>query len=517
MQLTEEQEKILEAAKDPNHPVIKISACAGSGKSTTLSYIAKELGTSGIYIAYNKAIALEAEEQFPNKIKCSTIHSLAYQNTVKPLKLSLGYFGYRDIKERIPFLEKVIVIDIMQLFFSSKYIKFDDYIQDEYYIKQRYLNKKFDIENEHLYKIAKKYIGLMFNGKIPITHDGYLKLFHLLLANNRIELSYQFLAVDEIGDLVPVTYEIVKLINVDKKIMAGDKYQAIYVFNNTINAFDDEEYGTTLHMTKSFRCNKKVAQLVKAFMQEYVDVDFEFDGMGKYDKEPETTAYLFRTNSAMIGTIIDLYQAGTKFNLTRKSSQIFDLVLSLISLKPGYKINLPNYLWLNGELNKYWNDDFMQRRYGSALNYIDEEFSETDPAIKNAVRIIRQYGSISIYKAYNFAKELENTTEKHKITVSTVHASKGLQWDKVIIGNDMNRIITNILEKKNQDEELTKEDEAEFLLYYVACSRAKKQLIGAAYAEDALNTCQSASEEELDAQISQTEHQMAHEYNQLGL
>lgn len=64
MNLTYEQEDIINAvlAKNPDgtqkHELIKVNACAGSGKTSVLVEIAKHArSTNGIYLAYNKAIA----------------------------------------------------------------------------------------------------------------------------------------------------------------------------------------------------------------------------------------------------------------------------------------------------------------------------------------------------------------------------------------------------------------------------------------------------------------------------
>ena len=55
--------------------------------------------------------------------------------------------------------------------------------------------------------------------------------------------TYQtMLSMDESGDCNSVTIEIFKLLKADIKIMAGDQYQNIYGFNNTINGFKSFVY-----------------------------------------------------------------------------------------------------------------------------------------------------------------------------------------------------------------------------------------------------------------------------------
>ncbi len=64
---------------------LKIEACAGSGKTTTLAMLAARApGRRGLYLAYNRSIKEEASRSFPPHVECRTAHSLAY-----------GAVGYR--------------------------------------------------------------------------------------------------------------------------------------------------------------------------------------------------------------------------------------------------------------------------------------------------------------------------------------------------------------------------------------------------------------------------------------
>jgi len=56
-----------------------IEAGAGTGKTSTLQFLANSTSRKGQYIAFNKAIVLEAATKFPGTVNCSTAHSLAYQ------------------------------------------------------------------------------------------------------------------------------------------------------------------------------------------------------------------------------------------------------------------------------------------------------------------------------------------------------------------------------------------------------------------------------------------------------
>ncbi|EAH4720979.1 DNA helicase, partial [Campylobacter upsaliensis] len=80
MKLSKEQELILEKAGALKQgEILKINACAGSGKTTMLKHIALANPlNSFLYLAFNKAIAQKSKKLFPKNVEVKTIHSLAY-------------------------------------------------------------------------------------------------------------------------------------------------------------------------------------------------------------------------------------------------------------------------------------------------------------------------------------------------------------------------------------------------------------------------------------------------------
>src|SRR5690554_2091545 len=103
-QATGEQAAIIDAALRGES--FKVSAFAGASKTTTLKGIADHLTFKRIlYLAFNKAIADEARQLFPNWVECRTAHSLAYRYIVQSseryrMKLQKGgaFLPYQDIE-----------------------------------------------------------------------------------------------------------------------------------------------------------------------------------------------------------------------------------------------------------------------------------------------------------------------------------------------------------------------------------------------------------------------------------
>jgi superfamily I DNA/RNA helicase len=268
MTLTEEQEQIINYVKGvKGKEVILVDSVAGSGKTTLLKGIANAVTTGqAIYLAYNKAIATSSASGFPKHVDCRTTHSLAYQATVKPMKLSVGFFGPKQIDEKIPYDEKVILADDIREFCLSRYLTYNEYAEEN------------GRANEVL---ANKYLSLMSQGKIEVSHDFYLKLFHILLHTNQIEqIPYELVMLDEAGDLNEVTLEIFKLLSGRIKIAVGDPHQNIYTFNHTINCFDRlKDQGVMFRLSKSFRVPQHIAEPVEHFCKMFLNPSMQFKGV----------------------------------------------------------------------------------------------------------------------------------------------------------------------------------------------------------------------------------------------
>jgi hypothetical protein len=74
---TLEQDVAVEAFRAGSHLVLQ--AGAGTGKTSTLAMLGAATGRRGKYVAFNKAIALEAARTFPANVQCRTGHSLAWR------------------------------------------------------------------------------------------------------------------------------------------------------------------------------------------------------------------------------------------------------------------------------------------------------------------------------------------------------------------------------------------------------------------------------------------------------
>jgi F-box protein 18 (helicase) len=469
--LTKEQQIVIDYIKNPENDskLILIDSVAGSGKTTVLKAIADAMPSAdGLYLAYNKAIATSSKSKFPNHVHCCTTHSLAYRAVVIPQKLKVGFFGAKEIKDKLSYKDKTILAEDIREFCLSAYLSYEDYAKDHGRINTN---------------LANKYLNLMAQGTIECSHDFYLKNFHLSLATGDIIYpEYGLLMLDEAGDLNEVTLEIFKLLPAKVKVAVGDPYQNIYSFNHTINCFDKlKGQGTTFKLSKSFRVPQNIAGPIEKFCRSYLDPDMKFEGIDSDKTDIKTRGYISRTNTGLINKLIELNMDNTPYGLVRKAKEIFKVPLMIAGLKYQGKIYDPAYKQLQEDVNDWHeNVDGIKVKHKSILSYLMVKYIE-DISLKQAINLVIKHGKSTIFEAYSEASNHEN--KKQDFMLLTAHSSKGLEFDEVILAPDMNNSIEILVEELTiEPEKVLSSSERESLnLYYVACTRALVSLRNAAY------------------------------------
>lgn len=469
MSLTEEQSNVIEHARTVistgKKDMLFVNAVAGSGKTHLLTAMVNSIPhEKGIYLAYNKSIAVEAAGKFPSSINCLTVNALAYRNVVYALGLKVGHFSFRDMNEKLNYDVKIAYVEYLRDFCLSKYTSIEEWGKDQ----------KFE---DFQINILKKYMELMYKGTIPCTHDFYLKIFHIYLAEGMLNFPEQdFLLLDEAGDVNEVILEIFKLIPAKVKVAVGDNNQNIYAFNKTINAFSVMEgNGTFFNLTKSFRVSDQIAARIEHFCKKYIDPDMRFTGIPVKDATITTRGFISRTNSGLISAIIELNSQGIDYNLVRDPAEVFKLPLILCFLKHNGTITDPAYAHLQSDVDDWYSDQNLMQKYKSPASYLQSLYPE-DLNLSSAVRLMMNIGRKKLLETYELAKQKNNKSAK--VFLGTAHSVKGLEFDEVVIMEDLNRVVGKFLEQGTLEDDNALQ---EMNLYYVAASRAKKSLQGAIY------------------------------------
>jgi F-box protein 18 (helicase) len=466
--LTPEQQAVVDHMSTHTGLVLT-SAIAGAGKTSLLKAISNSLNPSNaLYMAYNKSLATEAKGKFHKSVDCRTVHSLAYQATVIPYKLNVGFFNPKHMSERMSYDDKTDFIEAFREYCLSEYISMSDFVQAKSY-PSSYIN------------LGDKYANLMHQGDIDCTHDFYLKLFHILLAEDHVTYdTFDLILWDEIQDMAPVATQIFELLPATRKIGVGDKHQAIYSFNHTVNYFELAPADTPIFiMTQSFRVPEHIASRVESFCSKYLDQHMQFKGIVTLDSPVETRAYLTRTNAALISKMIELNSDSIPYTLVRDPKEIFKLPLVLCSLKYKGFIPNPEFRHLQDHVNEWHENPDLRDKFKSAISYISNLYDD-DIQFKQATRLLMRYGKSTIIEAFNIAKSHVGVQTNY--TLCTAHASKGLEWDEITIATDLNDSLDNIIadiKLGKQLDELTIQERESLNLYYVSCTRSKVKLLNA--------------------------------------
>ena len=249
--LTEEQQAVVDVSRQllPRE-MLKVDACAGSGKTSTLVEIAKANPHARfLYLAFNRAIVSEAKQRFPANVKIYTTHGLAYYWYA----YVYGDARLHDIKPGYK------IFDIEPLFprlgnreLNGLLLEYRDFL---------YSSLEEPLDNN----VAKIFAAVQ-EGKLPLTHDFYLKLYQLRCQPKF--RNYDYVLLDEAQDTNAVTMAIFTD-NDCRRILVGDSHQAIYGFRGAINGLSGVQAEHNLNLTYSFRSLQPILDRANWFLNRY--------------------------------------------------------------------------------------------------------------------------------------------------------------------------------------------------------------------------------------------------------
>lgn len=289
---------------------------------------------------------------------------------------------------------------------------------------------------------------------IPLTHDGYLKIW----ARTEPKLVGDFIFVDEAQDSSDVIFNLINNQKHMQCVVVGDRYQQIYEWRGAQNIMDRFPDFEQLKLTKSFRLTPATAALANIILEKHCND--RITGLMTYVGEPETTCYLFNSGDALINKAFELLADGvTDLRILGGVKSICALLFDARSIISGEivdRVESPLF-GFNG-----W--DAVKEHYEDKSG--NESKDETNKTAKKLITLIDKYSVESLINL--FSKDNPDA----KITLSTVHAAKGLEFDKVIFETNKMRYLSS--------KELAERDR----VHYVAMTRSKGYNEGLEYIID---------------------------------
>ena len=441
MNPTAEQSACIDAMA--THNVLKISAVAGGGKTSSLRLLAESNTDKSLYLAFNKVTAEEAAEKFPKHVECRTTHSLAYAAVGAKMSKKLSrppgkYVNVAGTGSEIARHFKIGSYEIDSITIPSNFLglmvketlaRFEQSADEEVEAKHVYsseLNSKLCNHQPSKKKIEKevlKFAKKLWKQRIDIssnvlaTHDTYLKLYQLSKPKfSDVSIVY----VDESQDSTPCVMDIINnQAETTKLVLVGDARQAIYGWRGAVNAMAMVECEER-KLTKSFRYGQAIADVATIVLER----DMIITGneaiksvVGLSDVVDRTKPYtrLFRTNSALVAAALEAKVLGIDISIEIDVKDFVKLLQSAQALYSGDKRGVKHDKVLSCNS---WDDAIFEGKHDAELGRIVKAVNEG--------------------KAQRWIEILEghvNSDEPH-ITFTTAHKSKGREFEQVIVESD---------------------------------------------------------------------------------
>lgn len=476
IRLTPQQQAILDQAGD-----MKISAVAGSGKTATLLAYAQAHGQHKkvLYLAFNRSVKMEAEQKFKAagllQVKVETAHSLAFKQLRMRSPKIVTAFKYHELADALKVrksgdtgLRYALTSHVLRYVTlycnhpttSLRHINYLHYLDDK-------PSRDFaDRHLEEIVRLSQRMLDQMQSGKLPITHDYYLKQFQL----KEVHLPYDYLLFDEAQDASAVMLDVFRRQR-GIKLLVGDPNQQIYRWRYAINAMNSLPY-PTMPLSTSFRFPAAVAALADEALGWKSKLGgtanaAPLTGVGKRPETIHRRALLARTNMTLIAA-----------------------ALSLLEEDQGQRI------WFEGGFqaytfasNGYSLQEILQLRYGNraklqdplllalgsyeALQRYVEQTGDAELAI--FLQLIELYGENLPEQLTRLRRHTEGciSAEHADLILSTVHRAKGMEYDAVKLLPDFisaKKIDKQLEDPKSMDSGRLIE---EINLLYVALTRSK--------------------------------------------
>jgi len=451
MKPTKEQQDIVRAEPEQGSTLL-VSAFAGTGKTATLRMFAEKRPKSRIlYLAFNRAIAKEANRKFSDmpRVEARTVHSLAFGYKGSQFKSRLGNLRVYDLRDMHITSSLHRARQILEAF--RKYL--NSAVQDprelSYDVSTRAEKNKV---LEGVSKLWERTTDPHSDGTVP--HDVYLKLFQL----GGPGLPYDYILVDEAQDLTDCVIDIVRR-QPAKKVFVGDSHQQIYGWKGAVDSLVKlQSEARRLFLTQSFRCPEHAARKANQYLW-LLGSPKPFRGLSHARVRNRQRAYIARTNAVVFDTAanLDLTRNRVHF-LGGFDSYNFQAIVDARKLLD----NSPEKLW----------DPFM-RRFESAVDfeeYVDEA-GELD--LKTRLEIAKKHT-----RAEELYRTLRNncvaSQQEADIVVTTAHKAKGQEFGSVDIRGDF-LDLDEVLRQTGFQEKIRISRE-ELNLLYVAITRTQGQL-----------------------------------------
>lgn len=490
---TDEQVAIRDGFRTGENLVI--NAGAGTGKTASLRLLADEAkpkGQNGIYLAFNKPIAEEAQRKFAGTpVVSRTIHSLAYAEFGAPRQHRMNASKWQRWTDKADALGlgrsskfylnglsnggSVSAVSAQQLvkLIESAVTGFCHSADTEFQVSHISFDPAFRLTQEGERQLGEYVLGyaktywddvLAFDGKLKFTHDHYLKMYAL----SNPMLPYDFILLDEAQDTDPLMIGLIESQRNAQVVVVGDRAQAIYGWRGAISAMDSFG-GSSYDLSQSFRFGDAIADYANQFLA--LLGDFRLSGM------PGAPSSVFRATKRQPEAILTRSNMGALVELAKAQREGHSTAI-------GGR-HVPQELRKLAVAAKELHDEGKTKHadlsmFGSWRQVQDYAEQEADVELGKLVSLIDDYGADTVVRSIDNCVDASQA----RTLVSTAHAAKGLEWFQVTVADDF---------RAPRGDTVSVE---EVMLSYVAVTRAQRHLdpLGVEWVQNFQGTASSEEE-----------------------
>jgi hypothetical protein len=427
---TREQELAIAAFRDQEHMVLQ--AGAGTGKTATLEMLASSTSRPGRYLAFNKAIATQASRRFPDNVRCTTAHSLAYAAVGRQYaqRLQAPRMSSRMVGANLGITLKLVlgnrwvpasVLAYTALQTVLRFCRSADSVVGRCHVpwlrgisEQQLHDRLVDVVLPYALR-AWADVQDPYQGKVRFEHDHYLKMWAL----THPKITADFLLLDEAQDTNPVVEQVFLAQGGHAQlVMVGDSAQSIYRWRGARDVMTGF-CGRQLTLSHSFRFGEQIAAEANRWLA-IARAPLRLTGTrslpSRVEKVDQPDAILCRSNAGTMAEVKSLLAAGRRVALVGGGQALTALAKAARDLKAGKRTAHPELL--------------LFRSWGEVQDY-----AEWDPAgrdLRPLVDLVDEHGVDAILDTVSRLSD-ERAAE---ITVSTAHKAKGREWPSVRIAED---------------------------------------------------------------------------------
>lgn len=483
MKLSTQQFAAVKAIENSKNSII-LSAVAGSGKTSTLIEMLKATNGSVAFCAFNKAIAKEIEYKINQKnidkdVKVGTVHSFGFGALRRAYsRINVDGNKLQNIsREEFNNEHEILRPFVTAAVAMAKEVGIGACVENDYnnWIKMfdhydLWDNLPTTVSNETAVDACQYLLGV--SNQITNIVD-FSDMIYLPIYNKLKIWQYDYVFLDEAQDTNATRRQLVKMmLKKDGRLIAvGDPHQAIYGFTgadyNSLDLIKQDFNAIEMPLSVTFRCPKNVVKVAQNYVSHIESHSDSPDGIVDECNIQDLTKLVSQEDAIICRNTKPLVEVA--YNLIRNKIPCKvegrKIGEGLIKLAQRWKVKTIQQLvdkleiYKEKEIQKYKekNNDtkcqMIEDQVETLMVFVDQ--CKFDDSISTLVKKIQ---------------ELFDDTENKKILVlSTIHKSKGREWNRVFVLG-MNHYSPSKWAKK--DWELQQETN----LLYVQVTRAKQKL-----------------------------------------